>query len=200
MHARVSSCADEPLAEGARARARSQWLASPSTTLKASPITRVSLAATESNGSDGNGNGIGSQRRVPFPSAGTSSSQQLQWMSLNQSKLRKSICEPIHEEPSTNEDDFPTNIASEHQEYLPGYSNSISLPPSPSHAFFVPAGIYSDLAVVDDLEIYKRHHRPRPKPTRTRSTPSQLISTTTTHPVHINYSILGPAYVVLSSS
>ncbi len=45
----------------------------------------------------------------------------------------------------------------------------------------------SDLSVkAEDLEIYKRHHRPRPQPQRTQSSP-QLISTTTTKPVHINH-------------
>lgn len=67
---------------------------------------------------------------------------------------RKSICEPIHEEPS-------------------------------------PIAESSDLAVrAEDLEIYKRHHRPlsRPHPSsRSPSAPSQLISTNTTKPVHINH-------------
>ncbi|KAJ3527371.1 hypothetical protein NM688_g8137 [Phlebia brevispora] len=43
----------------------------------------------------------------------------------------------------------------------------------------------SDLAALEDLEIYKRHHRPRIQLTRTQSAP-QLISTTTTKPVYIN--------------
>lgn len=60
---------------------------------------------------------------------------------------RKSICEPIYEEPSTT----------------------------------------SDLAAVDNLEVYKRQHRPRPKVSRTQSAP-QLISTNTTLPVYINHS------------
>lgn len=57
---------------------------------------------------------------------------------------RKSICEPIYEEPAS---DLPA----------------------------------------EDLEIYKRHHRPRIPLTRTLSAP-QLISTTTTRPVHIGKS------------
>ncbi|KAI0688028.1 UTP-glucose-1-phosphate uridylyltransferase [Cytidiella melzeri] len=45
----------------------------------------------------------------------------------------------------------------------------------------------SDLSVrAEDLEIYKRHHRPRPLPQTTPSSPP-LISTTTTKPVHINH-------------
>ena len=44
----------------------------------------------------------------------------------------------------------------------------------------------SDLAVLEEEEIYKRHHRPRPQPTRTKSAP-QLISTTTTKPIYINH-------------
>lgn len=74
---------------------------------------------------------------------------------------RKSICEPIYEEPS-------------------------------------PLAESSDLAV-EDLEIYKRHHRPRPPLTRTQSAPL-LLSTTTTRPFHINPSRcvpLPPAHTCL---
>ncbi|GJE94458.1 UTP--glucose-1-phosphate uridylyltransferase [Phanerochaete sordida] len=63
---------------------------------------------------------------------------------------RKSICEPIFEEPS-------------------------------------PVAESSDLAASpEDLHIYKRHHRPRPKLTRTQSAP-QLISTSTTRPIYLNH-------------
>ncbi|KAK7692934.1 hypothetical protein QCA50_004575 [Cerrena zonata] len=44
---------------------------------------------------------------------------------------------------------------------------------------------HSDLPAAPSLDVYKRHHRPRPKVTRTQSAP-QLISTQTTQPIYIN--------------
>ena len=92
---------------------------SSSSTATASPIARFSLVVG-SNTSESTGAG---------------------W-----TRPRKSICEPIYEEPA------------------------------------------SDLPAQDHLEIYKRQHRSRIPLTRTQSAP-QLISTTTTRPVHIGKTV-----------
>ena len=44
----------------------------------------------------------------------------------------------------------------------------------------------SDLAALEDLAVYKRHHRPRP-PLPSAPSPPTLISTSTTKPVYINH-------------
>lgn len=136
MHARLSTTPCQQTSKRA----------SSSTALASSPIARFSLAPSSTNEWEKR-----SRRTNPGLSTSSRGGQTF--------PQRKSICEPIREEPS--------NSASE---------------------------IISDLAALEELEVYKRQHRPRSKPTRTQSAPL-LISTNTTQPVYINHK--SPRYIHL---
>ncbi|KAI0790607.1 hypothetical protein C8Q75DRAFT_94439 [Abortiporus biennis] len=84
------------------------------------------------------------------------------WGVFSQRPQRKSIFEPIFEE---------------------GADSSADCSESPRLS---PNSLPSDL---ENLEVYKRHHRPRAILTRTQSAPQLpvLISTNTTSPVYINH-------------
>ncbi len=141
MHARLSTT---PTCQQQNKRA------SPSTS---SPIARFSLAPSCSTSTVRSGRTRAWAIRNWHTAPGPASSRGGQTF-----HQRKSICEPIREEPS---------------------SSAIE--------------IISDLAALEELEVYKRQHRPRPKPpTRTQSAPL-LISTNTTQPVYINRK--SPRYV-----
>lgn len=78
---------------------------------------------------------------------------------------RRSFCEPIQEDSSASVSPF-TPIS---RRSAPLYSQS-----------------HSDLAVAHQLDLYKRHHKPRAPLQRTNSAPL-LISTNTTQPIYINH-------------
>ncbi|OBZ68190.1 putative UTP--glucose-1-phosphate uridylyltransferase [Grifola frondosa] len=105
---------------------------------------------------------------------------------------RRSVCEPIREEQSatgngtwTSTETSTSRSAPEHwgapEHWTSGLERS-----AVEHRSAL-AHPNSDLAV--QLEVYKRHHRPRAPLLRVQSAPV-LISTNTTQPVHINHTVM----------
>lgn len=139
MHARLSTAACQQQLQHQQQHQQSKRPSSSTS----SPIARFSLAPTHTQWENRNWGASSSQLFIP----GASSSRPGQTF-----HQRKSICEPIREEPSTSAIE-----------------------------------IISDLAALEELQVYKRAHRSRPKtPTRSQSAPL-LISTNTTQPVYINH-------------